>query len=246
MYVLGWLAAMICIGHWVPIIRGSQASPSAAPASPRPARKWQLWPANPGQYPDFVRILRNSLLHSVGLWMAGPLFILRYVRELGASDAWLGLLTTVTAASTILGLLFWRVAAERLREPATLRMTIVTVGFFPLLAGLSPNLTLILAFAVFNGFFAAGINVSHINVLLKTLPDASRSEYMGLYATVMNAGAFVFPLIGVALAGWLGIGTMLVVCGFVALLGSLAHWIWRVPGRPRLALPAPRPDQQAV
>jgi MFS family permease len=253
LYLVGWIAAMICVAHWVPIVLANQASEHARPAAPAPEvqprrswRTWRPWPGDLGQYPDFMRILRNSLLHSVGLWLAGPLYILRYVRDLGASDAWLGLLTTVTAVSTVVGLLFWRSATERLREHTTLRITILSVGVFPLLVGLSPSLGLILALAVFNGFFSAGINLSHINVLLKTLPDAKRSEYMGVYATIMNTGAFVCPLVSVGLAGWLGVGPMLAVCGTLALLGAAAHWVWRVPRDPFKALPAPRTDPQTV
>jgi len=251
MYAVGWVAAMICVLIWVPVVRANQASraamppPPPAPAAPKRSwREWRPWPAELGQYRDFRRILRNSLLHSVGLWMAGPLYILHYVRELGASDAWLGVLTTTSAVSTVVGLLFWRVAAERLREAATLRLTILSVGLFPLVVGLSPNLTLILVFAVVNGFFAAGINLSHINVLLKTLPDAKRAEYMGIWGTIMNTGAFVFPLVSVALADWLGVGPVLVLCGVLTVLGSIAHSVWRVPGSELKALPAPRPDTQ--
>jgi MFS family permease len=159
------------------------------------------------------------------------------VRELGASDAWLGLHGTVTGVSTIVGLLFWRWAAERLREARTLRLTILSVGVFPLLVGLVPNLNAILLFDVFNGFFIGGINVSHINVLLKTLPEARRTEYMGLYAAVLNAGAFVCPLVSVALANWWGVGPTLVVCGVLALAGSCAHWLWPVPSRPPEEVP---------
>jgi MFS family permease len=254
MYAVGWVAAMICVATWIPVVRANQAShPAAVPPPPAPApspkrswRHWRPWPAELAQYRDFRRILRNSLLHSLGLWMAGPLYILHYVRDLGASDAWLGVLTTTTAVATVVGLLFWRVAAERLREAATLRLTILSVGIFPLVVGLSPSLTLILAAAVVNGFFAAGINLSHINVLLKTLPDAKRSEFMGIWGTIMNTGAFVFPLVSVALANWLGVGPVLVMCGVLAVLGSMAHSIWRVPAHTPKALPAPQPDGQTA
>jgi hypothetical protein len=252
-YLIAWAAGMICVAHWIPIARTNRAA-SHATTSPPPSlltpsaqpRSWRPWPADLGLYPDFVRIVRNSLLHSLGLWMAGPLYILRYVRDLGATDAWVGLLTTITAVSTVVGLLFWRVAAERLRESATLRLTILSAGVFPLLVGLSPNLTVILVAAVINGFFAAGINLSHINVLLKTLPDAKRSEYMGIWSTIMNMGAFVFPLLGVPLANWLGVGPVLAICGVATILGSITHSVWPVPARAVKALPAPQADHQAA
>jgi MFS-type transporter involved in bile tolerance (Atg22 family) len=250
-YVVAWLAAMICVAHWIPIAQANRAAAiqhPTAPPLPRPTGKggWRHWLADLRQYPDFSRIVRNSLFHSIGLWVAGPLYILHYVRELGATDAWVGLLSTVTAVSTVIGLLFWRVAAERLRESKTLRITILSAGVFPLMVGISPNLTLILVAAVFNGFFAAGINISHINVLLKTLPDAKRSEYMGVWSTIMNVGAFVCPLLGVPLANWIGVAPVLAICGVVTILGSATHSIWPVGGRTVKALPAPKQDRQPV
>jgi hypothetical protein len=67
-----------------------------------------LWPADLGAQPNFRQVLINSLLHQGGLWLASPLLILRFVRELDASDAWLGLHGTVMGVSTIVGLVFWR------------------------------------------------------------------------------------------------------------------------------------------
>jgi MFS-type transporter involved in bile tolerance (Atg22 family) len=127
------------------------------------------------------------------------------------------------------GLVFWRWAAERLREPRTLRLTILSLGFYPLLVGLSPHLTPILVFAALNGYFVAGVNLSHGNILLQSLPEGKRPEYMGVYSTIINAGAFVSPLVSVAVAGWLGLGPTLVICGGLALLGASSYFVWRVP-----------------
>jgi MFS family permease len=124
---------------------------------------------------------------------------------------------------------FWRWAAERLREPRTLRLTILGLGVFPLVVGLTPNLTPILIFDVLNGFFVAGVNLAHGNILLQSLPEDKRPEYMGLYSTIVNAGAFICPILSAALAGWLGIGPALVICGVLALSGGLTYFVWRVP-----------------
>lgn len=229
-YVFGWVCGLLSLASLARIRLAARASP-AGPAAllPRTRRGWRLWPTDLAAQPNFRRVLTNSLLHQAGLWLASPLLILRYVRELEATDAWLGLHGTVAGVSAIVGLVFWRWAAERLREPRTLRLTILSLGLYPLLVGLSPQLTPILAAAALNGFFVAGVNLSHGNILLQSLPAGQRPEYMGVYSTIVNTGAFICPLISVAVAGWLGVGPALAACGVLALLGALSYWVWRVP-----------------
>ena len=235
LYAIGWLSSMTSLAHLAQV-RVNQRRPLPRPAQQRKKawHTWRPWPADvlDPAHRDFMRITLNSLAHSWGLWMAGPLYILRYVRELGASDAWLGLHATVGGVATIVGLLFWRWAGERLKPDRTFRLTIVSVGFFPALVALVPGLTPILLLDVFNGLFAGGINVSYATVLIKALPEDRRTEFYGLYATILNLGAFIAPLIAVALADLIGIQTALLICGALALVGSLTHWIWRVPSAP--------------
>ncbi len=246
LYLAGWLCGMISLAHLARVRVNHRPPPPRPPAKPKqPWHAWRPWPADllQPQHRDFVVIMLNSVAHSVGLWMAGPLYILRYVRELGASDAWLGLHATVGGVATIVGLLFWRWAGPRLKEDRTFRITILSVGFFPALVALVPGLTPILVLDALNGLFSGGINVSYSTVLIKALPEDRRTEFYGLFATVLNIGAFIAPLIAVVLADRFGIRNMLLVCGILAGLGSLTHWIWRVPGgRATTALlPPPSP-----
>ena len=66
--------------------------------------------------------------------------------------------------------------------------------------------------------------MSHFNILLKLCPDDRRASYIAFYATLLNAGAFVGPMIGVALAGWLGIRPVLILGGAIRLAGALLFY----------------------
>ena len=127
--------------------------------------------------PNFQRITTNTLMHGVGLWLASPLYILYYVRQLDASDAWLGLQGTVLTTMTILGWLFWRWVIVRVGEPRILKLMIVTIGLVPILVGLLPNLTLILFVVGLNGLLGPAVNLSHFNILLKVMPEDQRPVY---------------------------------------------------------------------
>jgi MFS family permease len=176
----------------------------------------------------FVRITTNTLMHGIGIWMVGPLYILHYVRNLGATEAWLGLNGTVLTSATILGFAFWRWLMGRWGEPVTLKRTILWVGFYPILVGLLPSLSLILIATAINGIMVPGVNLSHFNTLLKVTPEENRPGYTAAYMTIANLGAFVCPLIGVALADHFGIIHTMIGCGILCVLGSTAFWIWPV------------------
>jgi Na+/melibiose symporter-like transporter len=176
----------------------------------------------------FVRITGNTLLHGIGVWTAGPLYILHYVRDLGANEAWIGLNTTILTAATILGYAFWRWLMVRWGEPVTLKRTILFVGLYPLLVGLLPSLPVILIATALNGLITPGVNLSHFNTLLKVTPKDNRPGYTAAYMTTANIGAFLCPLVGVVLANRFGIDTTLIGCGILCILGSTSFWIWPV------------------
>jgi predicted MFS family arabinose efflux permease len=72
------------------------------------------------------------------------------------------------------------------------------------------------------------------------MPEADRHSYTALYTTLMNAAAFISPLIGVALANRYGFAPVLMFCGLLSILGSISFWIWpvaeAVPAKAKLVL----------
>lgn len=188
------------------------------------------------QEPDFTRIVVNTLAHGIGLWMVGPVYVLYYVRQLGASDGWIGTNAMVANLTPIIGYYFWQRVIARRGENWVLRLTISLIGLYPLLVGLTPNLTVILAWTALQGLIAPGINLGHFPLLLKICPAESRPLYIGIYTTIMNIGAFVMPLVGVALTEWVGYRPVLIAGGVLCLLGS-SLFRWR---------PLQTPDSVAV
>lgn len=174
---------------------------------------------------DFTRIVVSTLAHGVGLWMIGPIYMLYYVRQLGASDGWIGANAMVANLTPIIGYYVWQRVVARRGEKWVLRLTISLIGFYPILVGLTPNLTIILLWTGLQGLIAPGINLGHFPLLLKICPAESRPLYIGIYTTIMNVGAFVMPLVGVALAEWLSYAPVLIAGGAICLLGSsLFRW----------------------
>lgn len=147
------------------------------------------------------------------------------MRGLGANEGWLGLHGMLANLTPVLGYYLWQRAIERWGENPILKWTIVLVGLYPMLVGLSPSLTIILLWTSLNGLLVPAIGLSHFFMLLKVCPDRERPLFMGVYTTIMNVGASVMPLVGVAAADYFGIVPVLVVGGILTTIGS-ASFLW--------------------
>jgi len=228
MYAFGFVFAMLS-QFFLQKVKVPQKAPLEVPAAKNtPRSQWAALREMMRSQPAFRRLTFNTILHAVGLWCVGPLYIIYYVRELGASDGWVGLQGTVASLTAILGWMIWRPIVVRYGEPRILRYVIVLLGLIPLLIGLLPNLTLILFVIALNGLLAPAVNLSHFNILLKVMPPDQRPVFTALYTTLVNSGAFICPMIGVVVADWIGLAPALIGFGVLSIVGSTSFWWQRV------------------
>lgn len=171
-------------------------------------------------HPDFMRMVVNTLLHGIGLWMIAPLYVLYFVRVLGATEGWLGLNGMLGNLTPVLGYYVWQRVIVRWGENRVLKWSIILVGVYPVLVGMSPSLTTILVWSALNGLIVPGVGLSHFPMLLKICPAEDQPFYLGVYTTIMNAGASVMPLLGVFLADRFGIVPVLIAGGLLCIAGS--------------------------
>jgi len=176
----------------------------------------------------FFRIVVNTLLFNLGAWMVGPLYMIFYVRQLGATDGWVGLLGTLAHVGVIAGYWLWRRIIRRIGESRALLIAAPLVFIHPLLVALVPNLTFILFVELLINIIAAGVNLSHGVIFLELLPEGRKHTSTAVYSMIMNIGAFVCPLIGVALADRIGIVPMLLIGAAMRLGGGLLFYLFPV------------------
>jgi MFS family permease len=237
LYVFGFLASMVSMVYLFKLhvpdspVKSPESSSAAAPGKHSVRERLRAVVSSAtalrdelAEQPAFLRITRNTFLHGMGIWMAGPLYTLYFVRQLNASDAWLGLNGTIASVGTIVGFSIWRWLVSRWGEPVSLKRTIVLIGVYPVLVGLTPSLPVILAYGVLNGLISPGVTLSHFNTLLRVTPDHARPRFTAIYITLMNIGAFVAPLISIAIANTIGLAPMLVVSGALSIVGSSSFW----------------------
>ena len=227
MYFFGFLTSLMSVYY---LIRVKAPDRLVTPAEPHRSRtlgeQLRLARQSLAGHPGIFRITTNTFMHGMGVWAASALYILYFVRVLGASDAWIGLQGTVVSACTILGYAMWRGFIGRWGESKVLRGTIVCLGLYPLLSGLLPSLGAILLVSGLNALISPGVNLAHFNTLLKVTPPASRPAYTAFYMMCVNTGAFIFPLVGVWVADRIGLAPTLIACGIFSILGSTSFW-WR-------------------
>ena len=229
LYLFGFACSMLSMFYLTKIdLPDSPPTPADPPAYKTFTARWEMAVGSLRRYPGFLRITVNTLLHGLGVWLAVPLYVLYFVREMGATEGWIGINSTVASLTTIVGYTLWRWIIARRGEPDILRITIVCVGLYPLAVGLLDSLPLILLATGVNGLLVPGVGLSHFNILLKVIPEQDRPGYTAIYITIANIGAFICPLLGVALAEVYGLAPTLVVCGLLSIIGSTSFWFWPV------------------
>jgi MFS family permease len=227
MYLLGFTSALLST-YWITKMRVPDSFvPAPQPRKPVHVRELLKTARETlREHHDFVRMTFNTILHGLGLWMIGPLYILFYVRQLGATDGWIGLNGTLGNLTPIFGYLLWQRGVRKWGENKILKWSIVLNGVYPIIVGFTPYLAVIPILTAIQGFLIGpAVNLTHFPMLLKVCPDERRPQYMAMYSTFVNIAAFIMPLIGVWLAGIYGFGPVIVAGGVLSVLGS-SSFFW--------------------
>lgn len=231
MYVLGFLA-----GAYSVFLVSRLRLPETGQPTPLPIQRQRepVFKAMRGllrENPLFARIVTNTFLLDFGAWLVGPLYIILFVRQLGATDGWLGLNGTLANIGVIAGYWLWRRIIRRFGEAKTLLIALPLVVVYPFMVSVYPNLNFILFAGFFINLVSPGVGLSHSIIFLSLLPEGRKYTSTALYSTVMNIGAFIAPLIGVAVSDRIGIIPTLLIGGAMRSCGALLFYIF--PIRPR-------------
>src|SRR4030043_1650169 len=99
------------------------------------------------QEPAFVSFTLKRFGYLFGITLATPLFPLYFVRELNASDAWIGFLYTAQTAVLVVGYFFWTRLSRKKGSRFVLLATTFSVALYPGMIALTNNQTLIFILA---------------------------------------------------------------------------------------------------
>jgi predicted MFS family arabinose efflux permease len=156
--------------------------------------------------------------------MIGPLYIIFFVTELGAADSWVGLYTTVIHVGIVVGYWLWRRITQQMGDFPALLFALPLAASYPFLVAFLPNLSIILVVGLIAHLFVPGVDLNHSLIFMRSIPPNRRHIGIAFYSMVMNLGAFVGPIVGVALAGQFGIRNTLLVGGLMRAAGVLMFY----------------------
>jgi len=111
--------------------------------------------------------------------------------------------------------------------------------------GLLPNLTALLLVGFLGHLFMPGVDLNHNLIFMRQIPATNRHTAIAVYSMIMNLGAFVCPIVGVALAGAIGVRNALMLGGLLRLGGALLFYL-RPVDTGRLTMDAVREGLRAV
>jgi len=175
--------------------------------------------------PDFLRYLLSTFVYRVGLNLPVAIFPIFWVKDLNATDTVIGLRTTAGYAALVLAYFLWGRLASRRGHHRGLLACSVGLSFYPMLTGVIQSPLWLVPAALVWGFFSAGIDVSFFAGLRDSCPPNQRTSFAAANATFANLAAFVGPLVGAALADWIGLRPFFFVAGGFNLIGALLLYL---------------------
>jgi MFS family permease len=173
---------------------------------------------------DFVRFTIASFVFYWGIYLPGALWSVLRVRNLAASDTWIGIIAMVVNGSTIVGYFAWGKLVGRWGNRRVLNVTALAVAGYALTTALVPTIEWMVLTSILGGLSWSGCNLVLFNVMLGVSPDDRRASYVALYTALMNVAAFGGPLLGAALSDWVGIRIAFAVSGGLRLVGTALLW----------------------
>jgi MFS family permease len=171
--------------------------------------------------PAFVSFTLKRFVYLFGITLGTPLFPLYFVRQLKASDAWIGLLYTAQTAVLVVGYFFWSRQSRRRGSRFVLLATTLAVSLYPGLVALTKDQTLIFVYATLAGIFQAGIDLVFFDELMRTIPPRYSPTFVSLAQSAQYLASIVAPLVGTYLSEHIGLSAALMISAGVRLAGFI-------------------------
>jgi MFS family permease len=180
----------------------------------------------------FSNFLISQFVFRSGLTLALPLFPLYWVRELHASDGWIGAINTVNSGVLLVAYFIWSTLTRRKGAMLVLLICSFGLGFYPLLTGLTHRVEPLPLYAGMAGIFSAGIDLVLFDILLTTCPPRHAASYIALSQLTTYVATFLAPTLGTFIADTYGPAPALFVASGLRFAGAALFVVLRVGAEP--------------
>jgi MFS family permease len=169
--------------------------------------------------PAFVSFMLKRFVYMSGISLATPLFPLYYVRQVQASDAWIGIINTVQTGIVLLGYYFWTRQSKQRGSRFVLLCTTLGMSLYPVLIASTLQVEWIALYAGLAGIFQAGLDLVFFDELMRTFPAKYSATFVSIAQSLQYFSTVASPLVGTALADHIGLGGALMASGALRLMG---------------------------
>jgi Na+/melibiose symporter-like transporter len=174
-----------------------------------------------------------SLLFHFGWQMGWPLFSIYTIRDLGADEGWLSIISIASMFTMFLGHHYWHRLIDRYGNSKITAICTVGMAITPLLYMASKDLYTLTIMVAFTGIFTSGtINVL-LSSVLEVVPLKNRMIYMGVYTTMTNITLAIAPIFGHYILTSRSIQMALLLTAVFRLIGGIAFIIRNI-GKARI------------
>ena len=175
----------------------------------------------------FVRFNSTRFLFLLGQAISAPLFPLYLVREVHASNAWIGIINTVSTAIALVGYYVWTRLSRRRGSRFVLLTTTLGLALYPAAIAATQSVQALTVLAGVAGILQAGLNLVFFDELMKTVPDRYSATFVSVAQSTVHLSSVIGPMIGTALSMVIGIGPALAASGLVRLAGFVLFVLQR-------------------
>jgi MFS family permease len=177
--------------------------------------------------PEFLNYQLTISVLRFGLNLCTALYSIYWIRQLGASDLWIGYQATANKLALIVGYFVWGRVVSRAGHHVPLLLCTLGVGLYPALMSAVTDQVWLPAVAVVQGFFVTGIDLCVFDTLLGLCPRENRAQFIALNTLLSSAVLFVAPLAGSFLAGWMDMRLVFWIASGIHLVAALLFWRFR-------------------
>jgi hypothetical protein len=167
----------------------------------------------------FVSFTAKRFVYLSSAALAAPLFPLYFVREVHATDAWIGIISTTQTAIMLVGYYVWVRQSRARGSHFVLSCTTLGLTLYPALTAFTHRVELIVLYAGLAGIFQAGLDLIFFDELMRTVPPEYSATFVSLAQSLQYFSSVLFPLLGTLLADQIGIGGALLVSAALRLIG---------------------------
>ncbi|KAF0107945.1 MAG: putative major facilitator superfamily transporter [Anaerolineaceae bacterium] len=174
----------------------------------------------------FGAILLVMLFFTLAQYLALPLFPIYFVRNLGLTDAQIGIGTAIFYLAHLIGSTQLARLTRKLGHHKITAYGSMAMCLYPIILGLSNGPAAYYFLQTIGGLVFSMVGGAQANYLLENIPANDRPAYLAWYTVIANASILAGSLAGPLLSDWMGISLALIVFGALRLLGGWAILKW--------------------